>query len=211
MNDKYTKVFEIFEQIDPMPEVISVKIHDQAYTSLISVMLSAQTRDEKTVEASDNLFAVADTPEEILKLSEEEIKKLIKPVSFYNKKAVYILNMTKDLIKRFNGVVPDNRKDLMSLPGVGRKSSDIILRYVYGQPTIAVDTHVHRVAKRLGLVKTANADQTAAELEKNVPVELRYHAHDWLITHGKEVCKAVGVPLCGQCPFKELCDFYNKK
>jgi endonuclease-3 len=211
MNDKYSKVFEIFEEIMPMPEVESVKIHEEAYMSLVSVMLSAQTRDEKTVEASNNLFEVADTPEKMLELTEEQIRELIRPVSFYNKKAVYILNMTKDLLTRFNGVVPDNRKDLMSMPGVGRKSSDIILRYVYGQPTIAVDTHVHRVANRLGLVKTNNADQTAAELEKNVPIELRYHAHDWLITHGKEVCKAVGVPLCGQCPFKELCNFYNKK
>jgi endonuclease-3 len=146
----------------------------------------------------------------MLKLSDNKIKEAIKPVSFYNRKTEYIRKMSQELLDKFNGEVPQTRKELMSLTGIGRKSSDIMLRFSFGQPAIAVDTHVHRVVNRLGIAKTNNADQTADFLEQNTPEEYKWKAHEWLIKHGKYTCKAVGKPLCGSCPLQSLCDTYNK-
>jgi endonuclease-3 len=146
----------------------------------------------------------------MLKLSDNKIKNAIKPVSFYNRKTEYIRKMSQELLDKFNGEVPQTRSQLMTLTGIGRKSADIMLRFSFGQPAIAVDTHVHRVVNRLGLAKTNNADQTAVFLEENTPEEYKWKAHEWLIKHGKYTCKAVGKPLCSECPLKELCEYKDK-
>jgi endonuclease-3 len=208
--DKLIEVYEVFDRIDPKPIFDNIKVHRNPYKSLVSVLLSSQTRDEQTAKATKALFELAVTPEQMLKLSDNKIKNAIKPVSFYNRKTEYIRKMSKELLDKFNGQVPQTRTQLMSLTGIGRKSADIMLRFSFGQPAIAVDTHVHRVVNRLGLAKTNNADQTANFLEENTPEEYKWKAHEWLIKHGKYTCKAVGKPLCSECPLKELCEYKDK-
>jgi endonuclease-3 len=208
--EKLIEVYEIFDRIDPKPIFDNIKVHRNPYKSLVSVLLSSQTRDEQTAKATKALFELAVTPEQMLKLSDNKIKNAIKPVSFYNRKTEYIRKMSQELLDKFNGEVPQTRSQMMTLTGIGRKSADIMLRFSFGQPAIAVDTHVHRVVNRLGLAKTNNADQTANFLEQNTPEEYKWKAHEWLIKHGKYTCKAVGKPLCSECPLKELCEYKDK-
>jgi endonuclease III len=209
--DKLIEVYKVFDEIDPRPEFANIKVHRNPYKSLVSVMLSSQTRDEQTAKATKALFELAVTPEQLLKLSDNKIKNAIKPVSFYNRKTEYIRKMSQELLDKFNGEVPQTRSQLMSLTGIGRKSADIMLRFSFGQPAIAVDTHVHRVVNRLGLATTNNANQTADFLEQNTPEEYKWKAHEWLIKHGKYTCKAVGKPICETCPLQSMCDFYKNK
>lgn len=208
---KLIEVYKIFDELDPKPIFDNIKVHRNPYKSLVSVLLSSQTRDEQTAKATKALFELAVTPEQMLKLSDNKILNAIKPVSFYNRKTEYIKKMSQELLDIYNGEVPQTRIELMKLTGIGRKSADIMLRFSFGQPAIAVDTHVHRVVNRLGLAKTNNADQTANFLEENTPEEYKWKAHEWLIKHGKYTCKAVGKPLCGQCPLQSLCDMYKEK
>lgn len=210
MNEKLNEVYRRFSKLDPRPAVPNIKIHTNPYRSLISVMLSAQTRDEMTQKASAALFALADNPQDMLKLDYDTIMAAIKPVSFYTRKAQYIIDCSQQLIDRHGGQVPNNRKDLMELSGIGRKSTDIMMRFVYGEAAIAVDTHVHRVVNRLGLIDTPYPNKTADFLAAETPDEYKWNAHDWLITHGKYTCTAVGAPKCGDCPLKDLCKFYNE-
>ncbi len=171
--NKLIEVYEVFDRIDPKPIFDNIKVHRNPYKSLVSVLLSSQTRDEQTAKATKALFELAVTPEQMLKLSDNKIKNAIKPVSFYNRKTEYIRKMSQELLDKFNGEVPQTRSQLMSLTGIGRKSADIMLRFSFGQPAIAVDTHVHRVVNRLGLAKTNNADQTANFLEEHTPEEYK--------------------------------------
>ena len=209
--EKLIEVYKIFDEIDPKPIFDNIKVHRSPYKSLVSVLLSSQTRDEQTAKATKALFELAVTPEQMLKLSDNKLRNAIKPVSFYNRKTEYIKKMSQELLDIYNGEVPQTRTELMKLTGIGRKSADIMLRFSFGQPAIAVDTHVHRVVNRLGLTKTNNADQTANFLEENTPEEYKWKAHEWLIKHGKYTCKAVGKPLCGQCPLQSLCDTHKEK
>lgn len=210
MSNKLIKIYEIFSKIKPAPENHQIKIHPDKFRSLIGVMLSSQTRDEQTLKAIKSLFNKAKTPKEMLELSDDTIRNAIKPVSFYNRKTTYIKQLCKQLIERHNGEVPETRSELMKLSGVGRKSVDIMMRFVFGEPAIAVDTHVHRVVNRLGITKTNNANQTADFLEQHTPDKYKWNAHDWFIEHGKQTCKAVGKPVCKECPFKEICSYENK-
>jgi len=211
MSEKLIQVYKIFEVHKPKPDNPQVKIHADKFRSLIGVMLSSQTRDEQTQKATKSLFKKASTPEEMLLLSDDAIRTAIKPVSFYNRKTEYIKKLSQQLIDLYNGEVPETRAELMKLTGVGRKSVDIMMRFVFGEPAIAVDTHVHRVVNRLGIVSTNNANQTADFLEKNTPEEYKWNAHDWFISHGKYTCKAVGKPICKECPFKDICTYENKE
>jgi len=181
------------------------KMQSDPFRSLVSVVLSAQSRDQMTAQARDQLFAVADTPEAILGLPEAEIAKLIKPCGLYNMKARNVLKLCRALLDRHGGKVPDTRRDLEALPGVGRKSADIILRFTFGRPTVAVDTHVHRVCNRLGLARGKTEAQTARDLEPKVPARFAWGAHVWLLEHGKQVCKSRR-PLCAACPLADLCE-----
>jgi endonuclease-3 len=209
--EKLIETYRRLAEANPRPDFESPKIFINKYKSLVSVMLSSQTRDEQTEKATKALFRLADNPQDMLKVDDAKILAAIRPVSFYNRKATYIKKMAQELIEWYGGEVPSTRDKLMRLTGIGRKSTDIILRFVYGKPTIAVDTHVHRVVNRLGVMKTFKADDTAVLLSNHTPEEYKMHAHEWLIVHGKEICKAVGKPKCAECGLKDLCDFYAKQ
>ena len=185
------EIFRRFALRKPDQDVIpEVKVKDTVFKSLVSVMLSAQSRDANTAKATAKLFAVARTPEEILALPEEQLQVLIKDAGLYRAKARNIQRMCQVLLDERGGEVPRTREEMMSLPGVGRKSADIMLRFVFGEVAIAVDTHVFRVSRRLGLARGKVEAQVARELETRVPERWRWGAHIWLLEHGKQVCRS---------------------
>jgi endonuclease III len=206
---KINTVLERLHAVDPRPNLRPRgKIHADAFTSLVGVTLSAQTKDERTAQACAQLFAVAKTPEQILALDMEQLKRLIRPAGMYNNKARNLKLMSQQLLDRHAGQVPNDRRLLMQLAGVGRKSTDIMMRFVFNEPAIAVDTHVHRLANRLGLVQTKAEHKTAEILERDTPDQYRWGAHEWLIEHGKHVCRA-RQPQCGHCMFTDICHYYS--
>ena len=181
------------------------KIYSKAYTSLIGVMLSAQSQDKRTAVACRQLFALANTPDEMLKLSQEEIIEAIKPAGLFNAKSKNILATSKMLLEKFDGRVPKTQKELMTLPGVGRKSSDIVMRFVFGEPHIAVDTHVFRMLWRLGWADSLDEGKAPITVNNTTPSKYKYGAHMYLITHAKLVCKSRS-PLCDECVISAACD-----
>ena len=181
------------------------KIHSQAYTSLIGVMLSAQSQDARTAVACRQLFALARTPEDMIRLTQAKIIQAIRPAGLFNAKSKNILATSHMLLEKFNGRVPQTQEELMTLPGVGRKSSDIIMRFVWGQPHIAVDTHVFRLLWRLGWVDSLDEGKASITVNATTPEQYKYAAHMWLITHAKLVCKSRN-PACESCVIKEACD-----
>ena len=181
------------------------KIYSKAYTSLIGVMLSAQSQDKRTAIACNQLFAMATTPEEMIKLSQEVIIEAIRPAGLHNAKSKNILATSKMLLEKFNGKVPQTQKELMTLPGVGRKSSDIVMRFVFGEPHIAVDTHVFRMLWRLGWADSLDEGKASITVNNTTPSKYKYGAHMWLITHAKKVCKS-RTPDCDPCVISAACD-----
>lgn len=181
------------------------KIYSKAFTSLIGVMLSAQSQDKRTAVACRQLFTLADTPEEMLKLSQEEIIEAIRPAGLFNAKSKNILATSKMLLEKFDGRVPSTQKELMTLPGVGRKSSDIVMRFVFGEPHIAVDTHVFRMLWRLGWANSLDEGRASITVNDTTPSKYKYGAHMWLITHAKLVCRSRS-PLCDECVISAACD-----
>lgn len=184
------------------------KIHKDAYKSLIGVMLSAQSRDSKTARASNQLFALADNPWDMIKLDRDIVIEAIRPAGLFMMKSKNILATSQILIEEYDGEVPKTQKELIKLPGVGRKSSDIVMRFVFGQPNIAVDTHVFRLLWRLGWTHSLDESKTAVIVNDTTPEQYKYAAHMQLITHAKLVCKS-GQPLCNDCTINELCDKRN--
>ena len=182
----------------------AAKIHKESYTSLIGVMLSAQSQDKRTAVACKQLFALADNPYDMLKLTREEIIEAIKPAGLYNAKSKNILATSKVLIEKYYGKVPQTQKELMSLPGVGRKSSDIMMRFVWGAPNIAVDTHVFRLLWRLGWTNTLDEGKSAVIVNDTTPDKYKYAAHMQLITHAKRICKSKK-PKCNICVIDDIC------
>ena len=183
----------------------AAKIHKESYTSLIGVMLSAQSQDKRTAIACKQLFTLADNPYDMLKLTQEEIIEAIKPAGLYNAKSKNILATSKVLIEKYDGKVPQTQKELMSLPGVGRKSSDIMMRFVWGAPNIAVDTHVFRLLWRLGWTNTLDEGKSAVIVNDTTPDKYKYAAHMQLITHAKRICKSKK-PKCNICVIHDMCD-----
>jgi endonuclease-3 len=181
------------------------KIHKDAYKSLIGVMLSAQSQDKRTAQASRQLFALADNPWDMVKLSRETVMQAIHPAGLFQAKSKNILATSHKLIEEYNGAVPTTQKELMTLPGVGKKSSDIVMRFVYGEPTIAVDTHVFRLLWRLGWTDSLDEGKTSETVNKTTPSKHKYAAHMQLITHAKLVCKS-RQPLCNECILNTYCD-----
>jgi len=174
------------------------------YRVLISTLLSLRTKDETTLKASERLFRVADTPEKMLKLSKEEIEKLIYPVGFYHRKAEQILKISKILIEKYNGKVPDSLDELLKLPGVGRKTANLVLNEGFGKLGICVDTHVHRISNRLGLVKTKTPEQTEFALRKILPKKYWIIFNTLLVTLGQNICTPIS-PRCSICPIEQYC------
>ncbi len=184
---------------------IQTKLGRDAFGSLVGVMLSAQSRDAMTARAKRQLLAMAATPEAILALPEAEIAALIKPCGLYNMKARNLKRMCTALLEHHDGVVPATRRELMALPGVGRKCADIMLRFTFGEPEIPVDTHVFRVARRTGLAGGKTEAQLAAQLDGRVPARWRWGAHMWLLRHGKSCCRSRR-PACAACHLADLCE-----
>jgi endonuclease-3 len=200
------EVFRRFCERKPEQDVIpEVKVKDTVFKSLVSVMLSAQSRDANTAKATRKLFAVAETPEAILALPDERFQELIKDAGLYRMKARNIKRMCEALLAGHAGVVPSSREELMRLPGVGRKSADIMLRFVFGEAVVAVDTHVFRVSNRLGLAHGKVEAQVARQLEHRIPPRWRWGAHIWLLEHGKELCRSRR-PRCEACFLVDLCE-----
>lgn len=176
-----------------------------AFRSCISCMLSAQSLDRNTDAATRALFALAKTPKAMLELDDTVIAAAIKPCGLYNNKTKNIRRFCTVLIQEHEGVVPDTREGLMSLPGIGRKCADIVMSFTFGKHVIAVDTHVHRVSNRIGLTDAKTAEKTAQQLEKRSPEWALSDGHFWLIQFGKSVCRA-RIPKCGICVVSDLCE-----
>ena len=196
------EIFRRFAAHNPEPkgELNSVN----SYTLLVAVILSAQATDVGVNKATAALFKVVDTPEKMVKLGLDKLKTYIKTIGLYNAKAGNVIKMSQILIDKFGSKVPDNMDDLVSLPGVGRKTANVVLNIAFGQPTIAVDTHVFRVSNRLGIAKGTTVEAVEQQLDKVIPAEFKRHAHHWLILHGRYICKA-RTPHCNDCFLNDIC------
>ncbi|GDX36099.1 endonuclease III [Alphaproteobacteria bacterium] len=196
------EIFKILQKENPHPK--TELIYHNNYTLLVAVILSAQTTDIAVNKATKELFKIADTAQKMLTLGENKLKKYIANIGLYNAKAKNVIKMSEILIEKFNSQVPNNFDDLQNLPGVGRKTANVVLNCAFNQPTIAVDTHVYRLAHRLGFVKNKNLLETELALLKIIPKDYLQHAHHWLILHGRYTCKAQK-PNCHDCKIKDLC------
>ncbi|WP_248321735.1 MULTISPECIES: endonuclease III [unclassified Caballeronia] len=208
MNAKKRRaIFETLQSIDPHPKT------ELEYTTpfelLIAVMLSAQATDVSVNKAMRKMFPVANTPEKVLALGEEGVTEYIRTIGLYRTKAKNVIATCRMLVEQYGGQVPDNREALEGLPGVGRKTANVVLNIAFGQPTIAVDTHIFRVANRTGIAPGKDVRAVEAALEKHVPKGFIQDAHHWLILHGRYVCKA-RVPECWHCAIEPLCEYRPK-
>ena len=203
MNKKNIKeVFLRFEKNNPKPK--GELMYISPYTLLVAVVLSAQATDISVNKATKNLFRLAKTPLEMLSLGEQKVIENIKSIGLYKNKAKNVINLSKILIEKFNGQVPKSLEELKTLPGVGRKTANVVLNMAFGFPTIAVDTHVFRVSNRTKIAPGKNVDEVEDLLLKRIPEEYLLYAHHWLILHGRYICKA-RKPLCEQCSILDLC------
>jgi endonuclease-3 len=201
---------ELFERLKTAnPHPTTELVHHSPFELLIAVMLSAQATDKSVNLATATLFPVANTPEKILSLGEDGLKLHIRSIGLYPTKAKNVLATCQILLDKHAGCVPRDRAALESLPGVGRKTANVVLNTAFGEPTIAVDTHIFRVANRTGLAPGKNVLEVETKLLRNVPVEFRLDAHHWLILHGRYVCKA-RKPECAVCVIRDLCDCKEK-
>ncbi len=201
------EIFKIFSTANPKPK--GELIYQNPYTLLIAVVLSAQATDKSVNKATAALFAVANNPQAMVALGEENLREYIKTIGLYNSKARNILLLSRQLLTDFQGKVPANRQQLEELPGVGRKTANVVLNIVFGEPTIAVDTHVFRVANRTGLALAATPSLVEKMLGEGVPHAYQQSAHHWLILHGRYVCKA-RKPDCQTCSIKDMCQYPDK-
>jgi endonuclease-3 len=201
------QIFERLKQANPAP---TTELHYRTpFELLIAVILSAQATDKGVNKATALLYPVASTPAAILKLGLRGLKRHIKTIGLYNTKAANILKTCRILLEKHGGEVPRTRAELEALPGVGRKTANVVLNTAFGEPTIAVDTHIFRVANRTGLARGKNVLEVEKKLIKVVPSEYRLDAHHWLILHGRYTCVA-RKPRCGSCVIYDLCEFRDK-
>lgn len=203
-------VYEFFKRLHAInPEPVSDLEYTNTYTLLVAVTLSAQATDIGVNKATKDLFKIADTPQKMLDLGIDKLKSHIKTIGLYNNKAKNVIAMAEILVEEYDSIVPDNRKNLMALPGVGRKTANVVLNIAFGQPTMAVDTHIFRVANRTKMAKGKTPDTVEKGLLKVIPDEFAMHAHHWLILHGRYTCKARS-PECGSCIVNDLCTYKDK-
>ena len=201
---------EIFARLRAQnPEPRSELVYRSPFELLVAVILSAQATDKSVNLATPHLFAVAGTPAAMAKLGEQKLADYIKTIGLFRTKAKHIVAACRQLLEQHRGQVPQTREALQALPGVGRKTANVILNVAFGQPTIAVDTHIFRVSNRTGIAPGKNVDEVEDKLLKFVPDEFRQHAHHWLILHGRYVCKA-RTPDCSNCLICDLCEFGGK-
>jgi endonuclease III len=201
------EVFRRFRAANPEPK--GELEHVNAYTLLVAVVLSAQATDAGVNKATRSLFATADTPQKMLDIGEETLRERLKTLNFFNTKARNVIALSRRLVEEFGGAVPDSVEVMATLPGVGLKSASVVANMAFGQPRIAVDTHIFRVANRIPLVLTRTPLETQPALEAIVPEEHLLNAHHWLILHGRYVCKARR-PECWRCLIADLCRYEPK-
>ena len=200
----------LFERLRAaMPEPATELTYGSTYQLLVSVILSAQATDKSVNLATGPLFRVAGTPKAMVALGEPGLAGYIRTIGLWRMKAKHILEASRTILAQHGGEVPRERAALEALPGVGRKTANVVMNSAFGEPTIAVDTHIFRVANRTGLAPGRNVREVEDRLVKVVPDEFRVHAHHWLLLHGRYVCKA-RTPLCPQCPIRDLCLYRDK-
>lgn len=200
-------IFNRFAAIEPAPK--GELEHVNAYTLLVAVVLSAQATDAGVNKATRALFAAAETPVKMVALGEDTVRDTIKTIGLFRNKARNVIALSERLIAEHGGAVPEDRAALEALPGVGRKTANVVLNMAFGHATMAVDTHVFRVAHRIGFSTGKTPDAVEAEVMPLVPAEHGLHAHHWLILHGRYLCKA-RTPECWRCPIADLCQFKDK-
>jgi len=201
------KIFSRLKKHNPNPT--TELVYKTPFQLLIAVMLSAQATDKSVNAATKDLFKVAGTPQKMLELKEAGVRKYIKTIGLFNTKAKNVIKTCQILLDKHNGKVPQDRTSLEALPGVGRKTANVILNTAFGQPTIAVDTHIFRVSNRLAIAPGKNVLEVEQNLLKNVPKQYMQDAHHWLILHGRYTCIA-RKPRCGSCVLEDLCPFEEK-
>jgi len=204
-----SNILEVLEKVraavaEYSEPAVSAAADRDPFKVLIATILSARTKDEVTVEAARRLFSKASTPHDMLKLSAEEISKLIYPVGFYRSKAKAILEVCRALVEEHGGKVPDSMEELLKLKGVGRKTANLVLSLGYGKPAICVDTHVHRITNRWGLVSTKTPEETERALMEKIPREHWSEVNRLLVVFGQRICRPAR-PLCGRCPIADIC------
>jgi endonuclease-3 len=206
----YRTISEIFRRLEAAePEPKGELAHVNAYTLLVAVALSAQATDKGVNRATEALFAVADTPAKMLALGEEGLIAHIRTIGLYRNKARHVMKLSRILVEDYDGEVPSSRAALMSLPGVGRKTANVVLNMWWRLPAQAVDTHIFRVGNRTGIAAGRDVAAVERAIEDNVPAPWQLHAHHWLILHGRYVCKA-RKPACGVCVIADLCPYEEK-
>ena len=208
MNKKAVEhLFSTLQSIDPEPK--TELNYNTPFELLIAVLLSAQATDVGVNKATAKLYPIANTPQAFLELGEEGLKKYINTIGLYNSKAKHAIQTARLLVDKFNGEVPRTRKALESLPGVGRKTANVVLNVLWGEPTMAVDTHIFRVSNRTGLAPGKNPLEVEKKLLQVIPKKYMKHAHHWLILHGRYTCTA-RKPKCHACPINQECQWVEK-
>ena len=200
-------IYAALARLDPAPR--TELNYTNPYTLVVAVALSAQATDVGVNKATKDLFAAADTPEKMVSLGEDKVRDYIKTIGLFRNKAKNVIKLSQMLIDEFNSTVPDNREDLEKLPGVGRKTANVVLNEAFRQPTMAVDTHIFRVSNRTGMAPGKNPLEVELNLLKVTPDEYALHAHHWLILHGRYTCIA-RKPRCQNCAIDHLCRFKDK-
>lgn len=204
------QIFEFFRRLaEDNPEPETELEYGNAYQLVVAVALSAQATDVGVNKATRALFATVTTPEQMVALGEDGLKDHIKTIGLFNSKAKNVILLSQLLISDYGSEVPDDREELVKLPGVGRKTANVVLNCWFKQETFAVDTHILRLGNRTGLAKGKTPEAVEAKLEKRVPQPFRLHAHHWMILHGRYICKA-RTPECWRCPLTDLCSFRKK-
>jgi endonuclease-3 len=201
------EVFSRFHEAEPEP--MGELEHVNAYTLVVAVALSAQATDSGVNKATRELFKVADTPEKMLELGEEGLTGYIKSIGLYRQKAKNVIKLSRILVEEYDGEVPNSRAALQSLPGVGRKTANVVLNMWWHYPAQAVDTHIFRVGNRTGIAPGKTVEAVERAIEDNVPVDFQLHAHHWLILHGRYVCVS-RKPKCPACLIRDLCPYEDK-
>jgi endonuclease-3 len=205
--DDVKEFFRRLSQANPAPK--SDLEYRNAFTLLVAVVLSAQATDAGVNKATRRLFDKADNPAAMLALGEEGVREHIKTIGLFNSKAKNVIGLSAKLVAEHGGEVPNDRAALEALPGVGRKTANVVLNVAFGEPTIAVDTHIFRVGNRTGLARGKTPEEVEKKLMRAVPMDYRLHAHHWLILHGRYVCKA-RTPNCPACVVRDLCAYKAK-
>ncbi len=206
----YPVLKEIFTRFrDQEPEPKGELDHTNAYTLVVAVALSAQATDVGVNKATKELFKIVETPQQMLDLGIDALTEHIKTIGLYRQKAKNVMKTAQILVDEYGGEVPSSRAALTSLPGVGRKTANVVLNMWFKQPAQAVDTHIFRIGQRTGICPGKDVDAVERAIEDNIPAEFQHHAHHWLILHGRYVCKA-RKPMCSNCLIRDLCPFEDK-